>query len=391
VPRAPRPAVLLGLVLLLVLLVAVPAEAAKRKVPFGFFGTVVQPMPDAALDGQMALMAQSGVESGRLIVRWETLEPARGVYTWEVLDRFAAVAAAHGLSLLPNVTQTPRWASERPDDPEFWRWPGDPTAYAELMRQLVCRYGPNGSFWAQNPGLPRKPIREWQIWNEQTAPWHWKTRPWGPSYTRLLKASYKAIHGADRRAKVVAGSLVAFGSYAPWDGMRELYRAGAKKFFDVIAVHPFTNARSAKRAAAQTLEIVRRVRAQMVRRRDRRKEIILTEMTWPAAVGEVPQSALEQAAGLATTRRGQALRLTAAYRQLARARRKMRITQVYWYAWTTEYDRNSPESVMAFRYSGLNRVFGGVFSPMPILRTYSEVAAKYEGCRKSADARRCRG
>ena len=390
-PRAPRPAVLLGLTMLLGLLVAVPAEAAKRKVPFGFFGTVAPPMTEAAVDGQMALMARSGVESERLIVLWETLEPARGVYNWELLDRFAAAAAAHGLSLMPNVTQTPRWASDRPDDPEFWRWPGDETAYAELMRQLVLRYGPKGSFWAENPGLPSRPIRRWQIWNEQTAPWHWKPRPWGPSYTRLLKAAYKAIHGADPRAKVVAGALVAYGSYAPWDGIRELYRAGAKRFFDVVAVHPFTNARSPRRAAAQTLEIVRRVRARMVRRRDRRKEIILTEMTWPAAVGEVPQSALVQAAGLGTTRRGQALRLKAAYRRLARARRKMRITQVYWYAWATEYDRNSPESVMAFRYSGLNRFSGGVFSPMPILRTYSKLAAKYEGCRKSDNARRCRG
>jgi hypothetical protein len=34
---------------------------------------------------------------------------------------------------------------------------------------------------------------------------------------------------------------------------------------------------------------------------------------------------------------------------------------------------------------------GGVFSRMPILKTYTSLAAKYEGCRKSSDARRCRG
>lgn len=386
-----RPAMLLGLAALLFLAIASPAEAAERKVPFGFFGTVLHPMPDAELETQMTLMAQSGVESGRVILLWEYLEPARGVYDWSALDGLAAAAARHGLALLPNVTQTPRWASERPDDPEFWRWPGDSNAYGELMRQLVLRYGPNGSFWAQNPSLPRVPIRQWQIWNEQTAPWHWKPRPWGPSYTRLLRSAYGAIHGADPGAKVVAGSLVAFGNdYAPWDGIRELYRAGAKRFFDVIAIHPFTNSRSAGRAAQQTLEVVRRVRAHMVRRGDRRKAIILTEMTWPAAVGRVPSSALRQAAGLATTPRGQVQRLEAAYRQLARARRKMRITQVYWYAWATEYDRNSPESVMAFRFSGLNRFSGGVFSRMPILKSYANLAAKYQGCRKGADARRCR-
>ena len=45
---------------------------------------------------------------------------------------------------------------------------------------------------------------------------------------------------------------------------------------------------------------------------------------------------------------------------------------------------------MSFRYSGLNRLSGGVFSPMPILGSYTRLAAKYQGCRKSADARVCR-
>jgi hypothetical protein len=46
--------------------------------------------------------------------------------------------------------------------------------------------------------------------------------------------------------------------------------------------------------------------------------------------------------------------------------------------------------VMSFRYAGLTRLRGGVFSPMPLLRTYTSLAARYEGCRKSTDARRCR-
>jgi hypothetical protein len=392
--RRTRPLVLAGL--LAALIASLPpsqAEAAKRKVPFGFFGTVAHPMADPALEQQMTLMARSGVESARVILPWRQLEPAPGAYSWETLDRLAAAAARHRVALLPNVTETPQWASQRPSDPEWWRLPpADPNAYAELMRQLVLRYGPNGSFWAQNSTLPDVPIRQWQIWNEQTAPWHWKLRPWGPSYTRLLKAAYRAIHGVDRRAKVVAGSLVAFGNnYAPWDGIKELYRAGARRFFDVIAVHPFTNnPRSASDTAERTLEVVRRVRAPMRRRGDAGKPIILTELTWPAAVGRVPRAALRQAAGLATTRRGQAARLRAAYRRLAQARRALRITQVYWYAWATEYDTNSPLSVMAFRFGGLTRVAGGAFSPMPLLGTYARMAAKYEGCRKSADARRCR-
>jgi hypothetical protein len=389
---------LLVLALLLASGLATPAEAAKRRVPFGFFGTVLPPemarpaeVSDAELERQMALMASSGVESVRLTVAWWELEPTRGAYTFAVLDRLVAAAARRRLAVLVTVTEPAKWTSSRPDDPEWFRYPPrDSGAYGALMRQLVLRYGPAGSLWAQNPTLPRVPIRQWQVWNEQTAPWHWRHRPWAPGYTRLLKAAYRAIHGADRGAKVVAGSLVAANaSYAPWDAMRDLYRAGAKGSFDLVAIHPFTNDKSSVRVTVdQTLEIVRRVRAQMARRRDGRKQILLTEVTWPASAGRVPKQAQF---GLETTPRGQAARLRAAYGRLVQVRRRLHIAQAYWYTWATPYDRAGALSTMTFRFSGLTRLSGGVFSPLPILRTYAGVAARYQGCRKTSDARRCRG
>jgi hypothetical protein len=186
----------------------------------------------------------------------------------------------------------------------------------------------------------------------------------------------------------VAGSLVAYSRYTQWDGIRDLYKAGAKGFFDVIAVHPFTNnPRSVRRTINQTVEIIRRVRARMRARRQGRVPIIVTELSWPAAVGRVPKRRL---LGLETTPRGQAKRLKAAYRRLAKVRRRLRVTQAYWYSWATEYDAGSSQSDVTFRFAGLNRFDGGVFSPMPILGVYSRLAANYEGCRKSSDARTCR-
>jgi polysaccharide biosynthesis protein PslG len=394
-----RLALLAALALLMTAGLAGSAEAAKRKVPFGFFGVVMPPemyvsntgVSDAALDQQMALMASSGVETVRVTYDWGyNLEPAPGVYRLAALDRMVAAAARHRIQTLVNVTSTPSWLSGRPNDPEHWRYPPTSTApFAELMRRLVQRYGPGGSLWIENPTLPRVPVRQWQVWNEQTAPWHWRKRPWAPGYTQLLKASYLAIKGLDRGAKVIAGSLVASSAkYPPWNGMRDLYRAGAKRWFDQVAVHPFTNnKRSVGLTTTQLLEIVRRVRAQMKRHRDGRKQLLVTEMTWPASVGRVPRQAQF---GIETTPAGQAARLRAAYSRLAAARRKLRIGQVYWYTWATQYDRQGSLSVMTFRYAGLTRWRGGTFTPLPILRTYARTAARYEGCRKTADARRCR-
>jgi len=153
-------------------------------------------------------------------------------------------------------------------------------------------------------------------------------------------------------------------------------------------MHPFTiNKRSVDGTIDQMLEIVKLVRKETRRARDGRVPIIITELSWPASVGKIPRRAL---LGLETTTKGQNKRLKLGYSRLAKQRRKLRVTQAYWYTWATQYDRKGADSVMSFRYAGLTRVRSGVFSRMPILRTYTNIAAKYEGCRKSTDARRCR-
>jgi hypothetical protein len=384
------------LALLLVLILPATGFAAKRKVPFGFFGTVVSHelsnpafVSDATLDQQMDLMARSGVESVRAPLNWAELEPASGAYNWSISDRLAAVAARYRIKLLINIGATPDWASSQPSAKYPSRYPpADSRRFAEFMRQLVFRYGPKGSFWTANPASPSAPIRRWQIWNEQMAPWMWAKRPWAPSYVRMLKPASRAIHQADRGAKVVAGSFVAYAGYAQWDGIRDFYRAGAKGAFDEIAVHPFTNDPSSVRGTVdQTVEIIRRVRTAMRRRGDGRKPIIITELTWPAAIGKVPKRRL---LGLETTTRGQVARLKATYGRLARVRRKLNVTEAYWFSWATEYDANSLSPDVPFRFAGLNRFSGGVFSAVPLLSVYARTAAKYEGCRKGSNARVCR-
>lgn len=389
-----RPLLLLTLAALVgATIAASPAEAAKRKVPFGFFGTVLQPdtaqVPDLIIERQMALMASSGVESVRASISWAGIEPTRGVYNWTRIDSLVRAAATHRLELLANVLETPQWAKGR----TVSRYPTgtppkSPQAYAGFIRQLVLRYGPQGTFWGANPGVPRVPIRQWQIWNEQMAPWFWSKRPWAPSYTKALKAAYQAIHKADRGATVVAGSFVGIAGYSQWRGVKDLYRAGGKRYFDVIAVHPFSNVENSVRLSIdRMLEILRRVRTEMRKRGDGRKPIIVTELTWPAAIGKVPKRRL---LGLETTSAGQKARLKAAYQRLAAVKRQLRITQAYWFSWATAYDAKSTFTDVSYRFSGLTRRRGNVFSPMPILRTYTSLAAKYEGCRKGENARRCK-
>ena len=252
-----------------------PAEAAKRKVPFGFFGTVlnnsqIDRISDATLDAQMASMAKSGVESVRYTLSWADIERAPGAHDFRATDRFVAAAARHHLDVLPIVMHTPRWASTQPASGYFSIYaPVRPELYGNFARALVERYGPKGSFWSVS-GTPRVPIRNWQVWDEPAASFFWATRPWPQSYTPLLKAAYRAIHGADRRAKVVLASLAGVTSSTPWAQLRQLYKTGAKRYFDAVSVHFFSAAPSVRLTIKQTLQIAGLVRREMRRAKDRR-------------------------------------------------------------------------------------------------------------------------
>ena len=363
----------------------------QRAVPFGFFGTVFNVPADLSepvLERQFTLMARSGVETVRLTVPWAGLEPARGRYDWTASDRLVAAAARHRVQILANVATTPLWASERPKaaNPGIWP-PRDPMWFGTFMRQLVQRYGPRGTFWETDRSVPRVPVRWWQIWNEPMGRVHWAKRPWAPSFTRLLRAGYTAVHREDPGAKVVAASLATFGRDTSWDAARDLYRAGAGRSFDVISVHPFTSGSiPVAQSVDRVIRTVQRVREVMREAGDARMPIILTEVSWPAALGRVPRDRL---LGLETTPRGQEQRLRAAYARLVRERRRLRIAQVHWFNWASPYDADSPAADVPYRFSGLTKFANGVFTPMPVLRTYASVAASYEGCRKGVTATSC--
>jgi Beta-galactosidase/Glycosyl hydrolase family 53 len=372
------------------LLLPASAGAAKRQVPFGFLGAVVdgpvQRADDATLDAQMGLMARSGVESVRTLFDWAAAEPAPGAFSFAATDRIVRAAAAHGLTVLPIVLYTPGWASTNPADPVLYA-PRDPNTYAGFMTALVGRYGPAGSFWNENPALPRVPIRAWQIWNEPAADFFWKSRPYQTTYTRLLRAAYRAVHAADSGAKVVVGGLAGLNNSTPWGQIKALYRAGAGSAFDVVAVHPFSFDQSPAKSVTRVLAIVKRVRDEMRRHGDARVPIWLTELSWTAAKGKIPRS---KYLGFETTPSGQAERLSAMYRRLA-GDRSLRIGRAYWYTWASYYVPQSIDGfATSFQYSGLMRFANGAYGATSLLSTYASTAARLEGCRKSDDARRCR-
>ena len=106
------------------------------------------------MDGEWDLMASSGAESVRTAFYWPSAQ-RHGSAPPDLahLDGVVLQAARRGLPVLPIVTGTPGWAASRAHDETSP--PRDPQLYADFLRTLVARYGPQGSLWAEHPEVAR--------------------------------------------------------------------------------------------------------------------------------------------------------------------------------------------------------------------------------------------
>lgn len=325
-------------------------------------GPLVDPgVTDLAREG--TLMTQSGVEAIRVVVYWSDVQPTRdGPLDWASTDRVLAMAAVNHLKVLPVIIRAPAWDRENPS--HLASPPRGNAGYTAFLRALVARYGPTGTFWASRPDLPANPQRQWQIWNEPNIDTYWSSsKPFAKRYVSLLKASYRTLKAADPGSEVV---LCGFANFS-WRALADAYRAGARRWFDTAAVHPFSG------RLGNVLKIVGLTREVMARHGDRRKGLILSELTWPSAKGKTKNTI-----GFETTEAGQAVRLRNAYAALLRIRVRARIRQIFWYTWLSA-DRDSPNS---FSWSGLRKLGPpGTDAPVdkPALAEFRRVALRVEG------------
>ena len=362
------------LALALSLLPAAPADAAKRRVPHGFYGAMwdraVTRAQGSVQAAQWDLMARSGVESVRTVFSWAAAQPVDGAPpSFAATDRVVALAAARRIRLLPVVRWAPAWAlRSSAGDVSLPARAEDFTTYLEA---LVRRYGPEGSFWEERPDLPRRPLREWQIWNEPhigDAGNSEDVATWPREYAELLRASDATLEYVDPGSVTVLAGLADFA----WDHLERLYREGIRGHYDVAAINLFT------RRPALVVKGLRYVRRVLRRAGEPSKPMWLTETTWPASKGRVPKPRASWQRAWETTDEGMARRLRSFYMLAVRERRRLRLGRVYWYTWTTGYSRSDQ-----FDYTGLTRFGSGLFSRRPALDAYTASARRAEGCVKT--------
>jgi hypothetical protein len=345
--------------------------------------------PGVNLDQQLNVAVASGVESLRVAADWSEMQPYQsraqvpaadrsqfqtvaGVPTrFSAFDRIVSASAQRGLTLLPVVESPPGWDLLKPGT--TGSPPKSDAPFGAFLTALVDRYGPRGSFWSSHPTVPRVPIRMWQIWNEPHLAQYWSVQPFAPSYVKLLAAAHAAIKAADPGAKVVLAGLANYS----WQYLADIYRVpGARRLFDVVAIHPYTE------QARGVITILQRARAVMNRFGDGQKPMLATEVTWPSSLHKAPPQF-----GVSTTEQQQAQRLGQLLPLLAADRGKLGLIGFYWYTWMgDETPRAHP---YAFDYAGLLKDVNGTVTPKPALSVFRRGALSMENCRRKTSAMGC--
>ncbi len=357
---------------LLALAVAAPSAAAERKVPPGFHGVgydrEVAWAPAQVQAAMWREMARTGVESARVLFDWSEAQPQAVVApSFHETDPLVANAAARGIELLPVVIYAPPWAREVPSRKESA--PRDLAAYAAYLRVLVERYGPAGTFWAEHPELPARPIRAWQVWNEPDMEYQWTPQEdWHRKYGALVRVADGVLADADPRARLVLAGLTNFS----WRELRTLYeRGGVRGHFDVAALNAYT------RDPRNLVEIVRRGRKVMDARGDRRKPIRVTE--FGASASRDRLKVRRDQDHLQTTDRKLAKLVLSAYGALAANRRKLRIERAYWYTWASSYQVRGSAGIFDFTGLVAYEENASGWSPRQALGAYRKSARLLQG------------
>jgi len=207
---------------------------------------------------------------------WGYIESDEGQYDWSHADLVVDHARRQGLTVIARLGFVPNWA--RPKDSvtsylDESRYPH----FANFMRAFVTHF--------------KGRVQYVVVWNEPNLNFEWGYRPVDPAgYTRLLQAAYLAAKQADPTVQILAGALAptlaptgATDAMSDLEYLQKMYDAGARDFFDALAIHaygwksPADEPPALDRVNFRRSELLREI---MVRNGDAAKRALITEGGW---------------------------------------------------------------------------------------------------------------
>lgn len=182
-------------------------------------------------DGWMRLVQQLGMGWFKMQVRWENVEPERGVYDWGQLDLVMPSAQRFGMKVLLSVVTAPDWAREPGVNLEEHGPPANYDDYVNFVIALLQRY----------PGQ----VQAIEVWNEQNLDREWTSTKGlrAADYVELLRRTYIAVKEVDPGIIIISGALSPTGfndGIGAWDDfvyMDQMIAAGLLNWADCIGAH----------------------------------------------------------------------------------------------------------------------------------------------------------
>jgi Bacterial Ig domain len=239
-----------------------PAEAKATSAAVGVEGGIRWRAGTDLVETVRALRS-AGVTHTRESIAWYRVEPVRGAWTWAEIDPWVREAATQGLRIVALLDGPPAWATGTTDRHVA---PVDGQAladYANYARKLVERYGTNGTFWSENPEVPKLPIVDWDVWNEpyMRAFWHnggehaW---PDPGGYARMFAAVASEARKADPSARFMAEVEISSTDASNQPFLSRMFEAvpDLARHMDVASSHPYVSVdgRSPEACNAETTD-----------------------------------------------------------------------------------------------------------------------------------------
>ncbi|MGU3432737.1 cellulase family glycosylhydrolase [Actinomycetes bacterium M1A6_2h] len=193
----------------------------------------------AVQQASAAKIAGAGATWARIEADWWYIQDGgKTSFNWGGLDSAIAAARARSLNVLVLIQKTPAWARTTSNGSTP---PTNPADFAAFAGQVVARYSPSG-------------VANFEVWNEPNISRFWADpstgKPNAVAYTNLLKAAYPAMKAASKiPINVITAGLSPWGStgasadgssISPLTYLQEMYKAGAKSYFDHVGWHPYT-------------------------------------------------------------------------------------------------------------------------------------------------------
>jgi polysaccharide biosynthesis protein PslG len=307
-------------------------------------------------------IAGAGVGMLRQKFDWDFLShnAAPGQLNWTFLDRFMTATSQLGITVMPvlfdppaSMTASPASGAMRGNYP-----PSNLGAIGDFGAMLARRYGTNGSFWAENPQLPRRPITAWQIWNEPNIPVYWRPAPNPAQYVQMLRLASQKIKAVDPHAEIVTAGIpdTHIGGAIPLvKYLRAMYRAGAAGSFDTLAINGYAP------TGKGVVSLVTQIRRLIDRYGGKHEALRLTEFGWADRGPEVKKGRFT----VGPKRQG--LYTAQAIEGLWKARKRLKLRGIVYYAWRDETVYSGGKDFWGL-HTGLLQLNG---QPKPALSSFS--------------------